>query len=439
MLYGQALICAPSRNQKASPPSNQLGGDFPKRRTFRRNVPAHFLYLFASPRRAEYHLPVRLAVFPGAWIWIVSALVLSWRGLESVAQPAEATVSNLWSLDIKDSGDSTPAIAPDGTIYFGTFAGQLRAVSAEGKPKWTFYTGRGQSSAMEIHSSPALGADGTIYFGSRDRNFYALTPAGRPRWVFPTGAWVDSSPAIGADGTVYFGSWDKIFHALSPEGAKRWSFPTGGPVVSSPAIDAQGRIFFGSHDGSLYALSPAGERVWSFKTGGPIVSSPALGADGAVYFTSTDGFFYALEPDGRLRWKTHTGGITESSPVLAADGGIYLGVNTELWAFSPAGEKRWARGFGYPVESSAAVLADDSVCAVSRFGLLVNLVQPSENVWSRFLAAYGSASPAVSPSGALYIFDSWTNLTALSIGQPPARSSWPTFRANPRNTGLVNH
>src|SRR5476649_2859644 len=115
------------------------------------------------------------------------------------AQPA---ATNLWKLFLENAASgSSPALAPDGTIYQATFVGRLFAVTLQGEIKWTFKAGR------EIESSPAVANDGTIYFGSRDRKFYAVTPEGKLKWTFATGAWVDSSPAIAADGTVYFGSW----------------------------------------------------------------------------------------------------------------------------------------------------------------------------------------------------------------------------------------
>src|SRR5205085_3666549 len=112
-------------------------------------------------------------------------------------------LTNKWSLRIDASSETCPAIAPDGTLYFGTFVGRLWAVRPDGSPKWTFRAG------SEIKSSPAVASDGTIYFGSRDRKCYALRPDGKKKWEFSTGAWVDSSPAVAADGTVCLGSWDK--------------------------------------------------------------------------------------------------------------------------------------------------------------------------------------------------------------------------------------
>ena len=230
--------------------------------------------------------------------------------------------TNVWTLRLSGYlADSSPAIATDGTIYQGNFAGKMLAVTPQGGVKWTFKIN------SEIKSSPAIADDGTIYFGARDRKLYALKPDGKLKWTFPTGAWVDSSPAIGTDGTIYFGSWDTNFYALNPDGSKKWIFATGNIIVSSPAIAADGTIYFGSHDRKFYALKPDGKLLWSFLTGGQIISSPAIGADGTVYFTSTDGDLYALRPDGSELWRMHTGGMTESSPVIDELGNLYLSVN----------------------------------------------------------------------------------------------------------------
>ena len=206
------------------------------------------------------------------------------------AAPDYPALTNLWSVNIGGTSDSSPAVGSDGTIFFGDRRGQLWALNPDGSRKWVFEAGR------EITSSPAIADDGTIYFGSRDRKFYALQPDGKPKWVFKTGGWVDSSPAIAADGTVYFGSWDTNFYALGPDGTSKWRFPTGGPIVSSPAVGADGTLYFGSHDRNLYALLPNGQKKWEFATGGPILSSPALNGDDCLYFTSVDGNLLRAEP-----------------------------------------------------------------------------------------------------------------------------------------------
>ena len=62
-------------------------------------------------------------------------------------------------------------------------------------------------------SSPVVGVDGTIYIGSYDGNLYALKPNGPLKWNFRTGGSA-SSPAVGADGTVYVGSDDGNLYAI---------------------------------------------------------------------------------------------------------------------------------------------------------------------------------------------------------------------------------
>src|SRR5258708_1313517 len=84
--------------------------------------------------------------------------------------------SQLWEIHLPSPCDSSPAVAPDGTVYFGTFSGDLWAVTPGGDKKWKFTAGN------EIWSSPAIAADGTIYFGSRDRKLYALDAKGHAKW-----------------------------------------------------------------------------------------------------------------------------------------------------------------------------------------------------------------------------------------------------------------
>src|SRR3974377_245995 len=59
-------------------------------------------------------------------------------GANGLTNEVSNVLSNDWSVQISDYAAPPPAVAPDGTIYFGTFKGKLWAVSRDGYRKWTF-------------------------------------------------------------------------------------------------------------------------------------------------------------------------------------------------------------------------------------------------------------------------------------------------------------
>jgi outer membrane protein assembly factor BamB len=381
------------------------------------------------PLRVSFSPTIPLAAT--ALILLLALVIIPTRGWAEIR-----TLTNQWSFVLKYRSASSPAIAPDGTIYLGVWNGDLRAFLPDGSPKWVFNAGR------EIRSSPAIGSDGTIYIGSRDRKIYAVAPDGKMKWDFMTGAWVDSSPAIGVDGTIYLGSWDKSFYALKPDGSELWRFRTGGEITSSSAINSEGKIYFGSHDRRFYAMHQDGHPAWVYDTGGPILWSPAVGDDQTAYFSSTDGFFYALTAQGSLRWRLKTGGITESSPVIGKDRTIYVGVNRALWAISSDGKKQWEQADPQLIDAAPLALQDGTVCFVSQLGLLLNLADPNHFNWVFDQNWYGSASPVVGSDGKIYtlgnIVGTGIILYSLPTNSKLADSSWPRFRGDAQGTGRPN-
>lgn len=342
-------------------------------------------------------------------------------------------LTNVWSVLVGTGSESSPALSPDGTLYFGSWDNHLYAVTTNGQIKWSFTAG------LDIKSSPAIADDGTIYFGCRDRKFYAITPDGKLKWAFPTEGWVDSSPGIAPGGTIYFGSWDKKFYALNPNGEKKWAFATDGPIVSSPAIGADGTIYFGSHDKKFYALRPDGTKKWEFSTGGPITSSPAIDFAGKIYFSSVDGKFYALKPDGTLDWSTRTGGTTASSPVIGDDGTVYVWINNFRSAISPDGKMKWQYPNSDFLTDSSPALTEDGRAFYNGLEGTLSSIGPDRDVISTvWLKSRLELSPLVAPNGQIYVPDWYGKLNDVDCGSRPAQSAWPMFRANPRHTGVVN-
>jgi outer membrane protein assembly factor BamB len=72
---------------------------------------------------------------------------------------------------------STALIGSDGTVYFGggvDGSGGLCALNLDGTLKWGYYVGHNQ-----IESSPAIAPDGSIYFGCDDGYLYAIQGSGQ--------------------------------------------------------------------------------------------------------------------------------------------------------------------------------------------------------------------------------------------------------------------
>ncbi len=146
---------------------------------------------------------------------------------------------------VGDAGGE-PVLGSDGTIYVGG-NGVFTAVNPDGTGKWSF------SLQGHMIASPAIATDGTVYFGSEDSNLYALDSNGRVKWKFATAGPIKSTPALAKNGTVYLGGVDHNLYAIRSDGKLKWKFATGGQVFS-PAIGDDGTIYFQNGEGKLFAI-----------------------------------------------------------------------------------------------------------------------------------------------------------------------------------------
>ena len=260
----------------------------------------------------------------------------------------------LWKYSTRGKVSSSPALSPDDKVLFvGSDDHNMYALdAASGELMWEFETGG------EITSSPVLGVSdpphegeyspvGKVYFGSWDGNLYALTGAGSKVWRFSTAAvdettgWVvaasavSSSPAVVNDGqstTVYVGAESGFIFAVSDAGgAMKWRFKTDGAIYSSPVVSSDGlSVYVGSADFHLYAVSHTGVLKWRFYTGGVVRATAALYSH-ALYFTTTSA-------DGEESMRLAALGLTGSeggSGSGGGSGGVGGGEAKEGGAVSP--------------------------------------------------------------------------------------------------------
>jgi outer membrane protein assembly factor BamB len=137
--------------------------------------------------------------------------------------PANGTTTSAWAVGTGGDVVSSPAVTGDGrTVYVGSNNGRLYiiALNADGSINNTqTYPPSGDSAIGAIQSSPTIASDGAIIFGSDDGHLYALNPDRTLRWKYPAvgsiGA-VRSKPAIGPDGIIYFSTEDGRMYAIDP-------------------------------------------------------------------------------------------------------------------------------------------------------------------------------------------------------------------------------
>jgi outer membrane protein assembly factor BamB len=200
-----------------------------------------------------------------------------------------------------------------------------------------------------------------------------------------------------------------------------------------------GTIYFGSHDKKFYALKSDGKLLWSFLTGGQIISSTAIAADGTVYFTSLDGNLYALRPDGSECWRLHTGSARESSPVLDESGNLYLSGRTSCISVGSDGKIRWEKNAPVPLDETPAVAANGLIYFSVPWQILAAINPDGTEQWRVTLPGTLANSPVIGSDGTVYVCDG-SRLYAINSTNglaPPAKSSWPMFRADARHTGRV--
>lgn len=161
-----------------------------------------------------------------------------------------ATGALRWSFEAPKPFNTTPA--SDGvSVWVGNGDGRLYCLdAATGALRWSFESRRG------IMSSPAVAPDGGIYFGSADGFVYALGPDGLERWRRRTGGVVLASPLLTGE-LLWIGSYDGRFYALdAATGAERWSTELENGVFCAPAVSGR-RVYVAGRGGEVLCVEAA--------------------------------------------------------------------------------------------------------------------------------------------------------------------------------------
>lgn len=210
--------------------------------------------------------------------------------------------------------ESTPALAPNGYLYFKPYGGGVIALnSVTGTFLWRNNFAEGAGGADPFGQSLSVDADSNAYTseGGGRYNFWAVTSKNTSAWVFEAENWNDMAiSAISPDNsTIFRGDNGGIFYAIDAHsGQTRWRFDMGIPgtgIDGTPLVAANGIVYFttgglttGTPDdahGYVYALRTAdGALLWRYEVGFA-GADLAMGPDGTLFVTSDDRRLYAFQ------------------------------------------------------------------------------------------------------------------------------------------------
>ncbi|MAC27797.1 MAG: hypothetical protein CMN31_22305 [Sandaracinus sp.] len=110
-------------------------------------------------------------------------------------------------LDVRPAPTSALALAPDGSLRFGTLDAGLLCVEPDGSERWRLDDHGPMAGELSVD------AGGTTLVVSGRRELLAVAADGRVRWSVSVGRRTFAAPVLGADGTIYVATFGGFLQA----------------------------------------------------------------------------------------------------------------------------------------------------------------------------------------------------------------------------------
>lgn len=205
------------------------------------------------------------------------------------------------------------------TLYAATLDGSVLALAREdGTKRWTAALGD------RVYSAPLVHDDGTLYVGSDAKKLVALSPEGAVLWRLEVEGEADSGAVFGKDGTILFAAGPFV-HSVRRGGDLAWRYAAKGKVYTSPAVTEDGLVVFGSQDHHVHAVNSAGALAWAVDLGADVDGAAVIGDDGAIFVGTDKGEVVRLDGHGKIAWRSPVGGYVRGTLSLARNGDVITG------------------------------------------------------------------------------------------------------------------
>lgn len=323
----------------------------------------------------------------------------------------------LWDCDLK-SPISPPCVGPDGTVYVGTYGGDLIALK-DGREMWRTRAG------SDMSSSPLVDKDGTVYVrafnrdkrGSMCESLVCAYRDGEKQWDFRT-ADVAGTMKMGRDGTIYIdGAADELFKmklmALK-NGGVSWEYPISATAGLEFSIGDDNTIYLGTEGpggGGVHVIRD-GKKLWQCDSTGGVTDAPTLGPDGTIYVSGEDHKIHAIK-EGRHLWDFPCKAL--DSPRCGPDGTVYVGEYGGLVRAVKDGMEVWQYPMGGGFLTAPVIAADGTVLVRSDNGKLCAMAGTAEKMNDLMKEKLARRGPQEKKGPAVIEADEWLIVDGIKI------------------------
>lgn len=217
----------------------------------------------------------------------------------------DLTGNLLWSFTTKHQLWGTPAYAEScDCIFLPAMDHHLYAINAKtGQQIW-------QSADLggAVVARPVIGSDGTLFIGTFKGEMLAFDIQSKEiRWRFQAGGWIFSAAALDGENLIFGDMKGNLYKLKANDGSQVWTKVVGdsntsNAIASTPYVQ-EGNIYVSTETETVYAFNSSGTQTWmrtlAAKVYAPLVSS---GSNLLVALNKTDAPLQALSSSGADVW-----------------------------------------------------------------------------------------------------------------------------------------